>query len=454
MNKGTLGSYAGPSIMIGICLIWPLRLLNSLQTDGQNPSRPLSISNSLRTDVAKWDLWNGEIKLRGVNIWQRLVVKSKDGDNMGSGYIGPPYDSADFQKLKDWGANYVNISHPGIYFAKGNKGVYELDLKALENLRSLVTACGQKGLFVVISYRTGPERTEKKVFEDNKVSELWKKPEAQKAWELMWRKTAEEFRNSPYVVGYDLMVEPELKIRDPDKPDDKEKGRQWSKFANRLIKSIRDEPQPDGNGGAGDKDTPILVGGINMSDVDGLYVLDTDLIDPENNQKIVYAVHQYEPSRYTQQTEGKWSYDCISKRDLKGIPKPDQYKQYAIYETDPKLESQTLSRIYQRIKDWRASQQAQGALRALTINEFGVIRWAGSPGNPDGRDFLAKEFVEIKNLKANYALWKWDSHFCTGDDDYNFRHGQLFSHHDDIDDNPLAVLIRSEWREERNPLRP
>lgn len=454
MSKNISGFYKVP-LLLAILLFCFLGGDQAFLQNNPPQTKSTKSVNSLQRDVSKWALWNSsETKLRGANIWQRLVRRS-DGGSMGNGYIGPPYDlENDFQKLKDWGANYVHISHPGISFEKPNKGKYEFDERSLANLRALIESCGRKGLFVVIAFRTGPERNEEEVFDDNEVSDLWETPEAQKAWELMWRKTAEEFKDAPNVVGYDLMVEPELKIGDLDKPKKQkeavQKGKQWSEFASRLIAAIRDERT-----GAGDLDTPILIGGIGMSDVNGLYLLDTNMIDPRRDQKIVYTIHQYEPSSYAQQTEGKWSFDCATKKNEKGEPEPKQYKSYKDYENTPKFKSQTLPVIYGRIKDWRSAHETADYKPPIAITEFGVIRWAGaSASERDAKDYLAKQLAEINNLKVNYAIWKWDSSFCTGDDDYNFRHGEEFSNHSENDANPLAALIRTEWQKGGQPIRP
>jgi aryl-phospho-beta-D-glucosidase BglC (GH1 family) len=75
-------------------------------------------------------------------------------------------------------------------------------------------------MFAVISFRTGPGRSEFWAFwgEDN-VSDpeegwfdpsyynnrVWTDQEAQDAWVEMWRYTAQRYKDNPVVVGYDLM---------------------------------------------------------------------------------------------------------------------------------------------------------------------------------------------------------------------------------------------------------
>ena len=64
----------------------------------------------------KWSLWISGTQLRGANTWQRIIVPKYDGDEfLGDGYIGPPYTQDDFNALAAWGANYVNLSHPGVF---------------------------------------------------------------------------------------------------------------------------------------------------------------------------------------------------------------------------------------------------------------------------------------------------------------------------------------------------
>jgi hypothetical protein len=75
----------------------------------------------------KWDLWTNGTQLRGANIWQRIVIPELDGPEfLGSEYIGPPYSQEDFNRLAALGANYVNISGPGLYT---EEPPYQLDLR-------------------------------------------------------------------------------------------------------------------------------------------------------------------------------------------------------------------------------------------------------------------------------------------------------------------------------------
>jgi hypothetical protein len=72
-------------------------------------------------------------------------------------------------------------------------------------------------MFAVISFRTGPGRSEFTFFwgkDDDWFDAsyyndiVWQDRAAQEAWAAMWQHTAARYRDNPIVVGYDLMVEP------------------------------------------------------------------------------------------------------------------------------------------------------------------------------------------------------------------------------------------------------
>lgn len=142
------------------------------------------------------------------------VFPTLDGDRLGSGHVGPPYTQADFNSIASLGANYVNLSVPGIFT---ERPPYRLDKLVLDNLDALVEMTLKADLYVVISFRTGPGRSDFTFYRDGAgvwfdpdllIEWVWTERSAQDAWVAMWRTTAEHYRNSRAVVGYDIMVEP------------------------------------------------------------------------------------------------------------------------------------------------------------------------------------------------------------------------------------------------------
>src|SRR5262249_10086973 len=161
----------------------------------------------------RFALWSSGTNLRGANIYQRRVYPDLDGaDFIGPGPVGPPFGQADFDALAALGANYVNISHPGLYT---ENPPYQLDPAVQAHLDSLLEMAARAGLFAVISFRTGPGRSEFSIFEGQDWfpqalvnNHVWNDAAAQQAWSEMWSATAARYRDRAHVVGYDLMVEP------------------------------------------------------------------------------------------------------------------------------------------------------------------------------------------------------------------------------------------------------
>ena len=225
---------------------------------------------------------------------------------LGPGPFSPPYTRDDFDRLAALGANYVNTSHPGLFT---EKPPYVLDRAAQANLDRPLEMAKKAGLFAVISFRTGPGHSEftfllsdlgdwfsAKYLNDS----VWGDPEAQAAWAEMWRHTAERYRDNPIVVGYDLMVEPNfnevgsdfihdrLDIWDPEEFYAKYGGTlyDWNQFYPCIVAAIREV----------DPETPILVGAMAYSAVEWLPYL-----EPTDDPRTVYTVHQYAPFLYTHQ---------------------------------------------------------------------------------------------------------------------------------------------------------
>ncbi len=234
-------------------------------------ARPRSTSSA---SFDPWMLWTQGTQLRGANIYQRRVYPDLDGTEfMGAGPVGPPYTQDDFDSLAAAGANYVNISHPGLFT---ETPPYELDPQIQMHLDDLLAMIANADMFAVISFRTGPGRAEFTFmledvgdwFDESDLNDsVWRDAEAQEAWVAMWRYTAQRYRDDPIVVGYDLMVEPNanevwLDEWDPEAFYEDYGGSllDWNQLHPRISAAVREV----------DAQTPILVGGMGYSSLDWL----------------------------------------------------------------------------------------------------------------------------------------------------------------------------------------
>ena len=380
--------------------------------------------------TAKYDLWTGETKLRGANIYQRQVYPELDGNIfMGPGPLGPPYKQKDFDNLAALGANYVNISHAGIYT---EKPPYKLDNDVLQNLSDLIEMIGKADMFAVISFRSGPGRSEftffwgehgdwfDKSYYNDKV---WKEKTAGDAWAAMWKKTAQTFAGNPYVVGYDLMVEPNsnevwLDIWDPEEfyEDYGNTSYDWNKFFPRISTAIREA----------DQETPVLIGGMAYSRVDWLPYL-----VPTTDEKTVYMVHQYEPHVYThQEPNGKNEYPGSFDTDYDGD------KEY--------VDKKWLQNLLSIVDDFKSDHNVP-----VSCNEYGIARWV--KGAAAFMDDLMSLFEE-RNM--NYALWMWSPDYkplTEENNSFNFRFGPDPDNIKDVN-NALLNVIKKYWK--KNTARP
>ncbi len=396
-----------------------------------NPPSPSPTQGGDKTRLSKWALWVEGPHLRGANIYQRHVYPELDGPTfMGPGPLGPPFNQADFERMAEMGANYVNISHAGLF---SETPPYTLDEDAQSNLDHLLEMIEGADLFAVISFRSGPGRSEFTFFwgehgdwftKDYYNDTVWKDEAAQQAWAEMWRYTAERYKDSPVVVGYDLMVEPNSNEVWFDEWDQEAFYAQhggssydWNPLAQRISQAIRQV----------DTDTPILIGGMGYSGIEWLpYVQVTG--DP----RTVYTFHQYRPTEYAFQEAGETSYTYPGMFDLDWDGRVDAF------------DRDWLEGLL-AISDEFAGQHGF----PLAVNEFGLRRWA-----PGAADFLrdSMELFEARGL--NYALWEWSSswpEWTVKIDGMNYLHGPDPDNHAPVE-NELARVVRSFWG--RNVYRP
>ena len=334
----------------------------------------------------KWDLWTtDETLLRGANIWQSVVVPDLDGPTFkGSGRVGPPYSQDDFNALAELGANYVTISGPGLFT---EERPFRVDDAVVDHMDHLLEMIAQADMFVTISFRTGPGRSEYGLCCDEEDpffsgyfnDTVWEDSDAQNAWIAMWKYMAERYRDNPIVVGYKLMVEPNaapiyFDVWEPDEldPDYAHTIYDWNQFYPRIVEGIREV----------DHGTPILVSAEGFSAIHWVPYL--KVLDVPN---LVYVAHQYAPyDGYTHQSPGgKNSY-------------PDNF------DIDDDGNTESFDRDWLEDLLSPLDKFAADFSVPVSVDEFGVNRWI--PGAARYMDDIMGLF-EARGM--NYSLWEWQT---------------------------------------------
>ena len=380
----------------------------------------------------KFALWTEGTQLRGANIWQRIVIPEVDGPEfLGSDYVGPPYTQDDFDRLAALGANYVNISGPGIYT---EKPPYVLDEQVLTHWDRVLTMAEKADLFAVITFRTGPGRSDFTFYDEDidewgdrslVIENVWTGQEAQDAWAEMWRTAAEHFRGHPVVVGYDLMCEPNaagrlLEIWDGADFYPRYAGTtyDWNAFYPRIVAAIRQV----------DTETPILVSAQGWG-----AVLWLPYLKPVDDPRIVYTVHQYEPQvQYThQEPDGDHTYPGYYDVDWDGEPEH--------------FDRAWLDAFLRPIDNFQARYGVP-----VAVNEYGMARWV-----PNAAEFLRDEMTLFEQRGLNHAYWAFSSSwmpYAERIDAFDILHGPDPNVHHNVIPNPLFDVVRADWAQ--NTVRP
>ena len=405
------------------------------QTRAISPTHTSDDGETLALNPSQLDkisLWQGETQLRGANIWQRIVVPDLDGPEfLGSSHVGPPYTQADFDRLSALGANYVNISGPGLF---SELPPYTVDLEVQTNLDNTLEMIRKADMFAVITFRTGPGRSDFTFyregagdwFDQELLREwVWEDTIAQEAWIDMWRYTAERYKGHSVVVGYELMCEPHpagiREIYEPEVFFQEYRGTiaDWNKLYPRISSAIRDV----------DPDTPILIGGMGWSSVNWLPYL-----EPTGDPRTVYLVHQYEPqTQYTHQESRHPKQGYPDQIDLNWDGKKDDFNKEWL--------DNYLGIIDQFQDKWQVP---------MGVNEYGIVRWI-----PGGEVFLDDQLALFEVRGLNHAIWMWDPEWKPWAEEVNamnYRFGQDPKSLEDTLPNPLMDLLTEYWS--RNEIRP
>jgi hypothetical protein len=382
------------------------------------------------TTLTKWDLWSQGVELRGANIWQGKVDLPIYGGIYGSGPYGPPFAQQDFTDLASAGANFVNVSHPGLFTVDAP---YALAAGSQQNLDALLAKIAQADLFAVITMRTGPGRSEFTFHWGNDTTTdpvngwfpaslyneaVWTDQAAQDAWVAMWRHIGDRYKGNPVVVAYDLMCEPNGNLTqhgagDPSEFYPARAGgmSDWNLLFPRIIAAIREV----------DSQTPIIVGGMGYSGPDWLPFIQTS-----TDTKVVYAVHQYEPAEYTHQSA------------TAGVGYPGNIG-------GNQVDKAALTQLLQPISDFRVARNAP-----IVCNECGLHRWA-----PNAALFMDDQLDVLEQMGAGHAVWDWEPPVPVLDgeqDPFNFRFGPDPASISEVHSNALFTVYKEYWA--RNRYRP
>ena len=352
----------------------------------------------------KWDWWTSGVRLRGANIhpcWTDY-----------QGECVQYTTRQDVQELRDLGANLINVNYPGVF---SEQSPYEVSPTNLEYLDNVIDWAQAAGMYVVIHFRSGPGRSEAAIHAaDNALYTIWSEQAAHDAWVEMWRFTAERYRDSPVVVGYNLMVEPHPNtLIDPDEELDLPEVQaqaegtllDWNALAADITTAIRQV----------DAETPIIVSSINWAAAEWFSVL-----QPTGDARTIYSLHAYDPDVYTHQDDGEIA-----------IQYPDEVDGYGETIT---FDRDWLDENYRPAREFAARNNAP-----IYVGESGIMRWV-----PDGAVFLTDltDLFEQYGWNHAYYTWRADSYDWDG---FNLEMGVDSQNHTPNPNNPLLALFRERW---------
>ncbi|HEV7730744.1 MAG TPA: cellulase family glycosylhydrolase [Candidatus Binatia bacterium] len=311
-----------------------------------------------------FDLWSNGI-LRGANVFQ-----GRNPGGASTGFGDGDFAQSDFDDLAAAGANYVQISHAGLF---AETPPYALDPAAEANLDRIISMASAANLYAVIAFRSGPGRNENAISNRDAtvLDAIWTDQAAHDAWVAMLRHTAERYGSNPTVIGYSIMVEPNNYARHGfiDPPE----------FYLLYSGTIEDVNVLHAQAAAAirevDTETPILLEPEGYGNVIWLPFV-TPLADP----RVVYTAHDYTPFDYSHQ-------------QMVGATYPGTYDVEGVATLVNKAFLTTYLQPLQTYVD------THGVPVALT--EFGVHRDA-----PEAASYLADR-IAIQDTLGSWAVWVW-----------------------------------------------
>jgi hypothetical protein len=228
------------------------------------------------------------------------------------------------------------------------------------------------------------------------------------------RFTAERYRDSPAVVGYNLMVEPHVNVvydrRVRLEPVDLQAEVEgtlmdWNAFAADMTAAIR---QVDPN-------TPIIVNSLHWASAEWFSAL-----QPTGDSRTVYSLHAYDPDIYTHQEEG-----------VTDITYPSVVQDEG--------EQITFDRTFLEETFRPAVAFAQEHDVPIFVGEMGSMRWV--PGATEFHSDLTAIFEEY-GWHYVYYVWRGDELYFDG---FNLEYGADPESHEPVPDNALLAVYLDRW---------
>lgn len=290
-----------------------------------------------------------------------------------AGYVP---SSADFQQLRDLGANVVVIYVQQTWTMQAPYRPIPEEIALLEQTLDNVSDI----LPVVVGIRNGPGRNEMMPNHDDTLfdTNIYNSEPARLAYLKMLRDTVSRFADYDNIIAWEPMVEPtpqfyfgdEFLYEDESVIPPMPQGLSWwNDLAERSIEAIRTV----------DPDVTIVLEPIAYGGVPGFIGW-----QPFADDNIVYSLHQYDPFEYTHQFQSTVE---------------DPYIEYPYFSDIEvaQIDADWFNDYFEPVITFQETYDVP-----IFVGEWGIIRWI-----PNGEQFLDDQLAEFEQHGWSNAFYAW-----------------------------------------------